>query len=85
MIEQETKDVDEFIALAARALEARGKTYKNRRWHTAPGDLMVSNGQTFALANQWGGIRWLELMEVLQRTYPEIRLEYVSVSALEAK
>ena len=80
VIEQETEEVEEFLSLAASALEARGETYNNRRWHTAPGDLMVSNGQTFALANQWGGKRWLELMEVLQRTYPEIRLEYVSVA-----
>ena len=80
VIEQETEDVDEFLALAAAALEARGKTYDDRRWYTEPGSLMVSNGQTFALTNQWGGRSWLKVMEALQHAYPQIRLEYVPVA-----
>ena len=83
VVDKETEDIDEFRTLASAVLEARGKTYDDRRWHTGPGDLMVSSGQTFALSNQWGQ-HWPKFMETLQQRYPQIGLEYSPTATKDA-
>ena len=75
IIDSETENVDEFKTLAADLLEHQGKSYNDRRWHTSPGDLLISNGKTYALTKIWGQ-RWLKFMEVLQQDYPQIGLKY---------
>ena len=36
-----------FRSLATKVSAAKGQSYDDRRWHTAQGDLLVHEGQTF--------------------------------------
>jgi hypothetical protein len=77
VIDTVTEDVDEFRALAAQAAADTGRPYDDRRWHTKEGDLLVSEGRTYALTNQWGGDRWITVMQSLQAKYPGVGLRLV--------
>lgn len=83
VVDQETDDVEEFKRLATELLLQKGKIYNDRRWHTSPGDLMISQGRTYSLTNQWGR-HWPKFMETLQQRYPQINLEYAPVTVAES-
>jgi len=52
---------DEFIEAATKVAEQNGRTFKDGRFFTADDELIVSDGYTFALSNQWGrrAIEWV--------------------------
>ena len=72
---EETEDPKRFRNLATEASAAEGRGYDDRRWHTAQGDLLVHEGQTYALTNQWGK-RWLEAMKLLKERFPQVELRW---------
>jgi len=74
-VEGETRDVEVFAEKAQEALGAQGRTYTEKRWHTAPGDLMPSGGRTYVLTNQWGK-HWPQFMKSLKEEFPQLHLEY---------
>lgn len=74
-IDLETPDVDEFLARAASDADRGGVSFDPRRWHLRPDDLIVHDGKTHALTNQWG-VRWPRTMELVEQTYPELELEW---------
>src|SRR6056297_1503772 len=74
-VEGETNDVEVFAAKAHEVLGAQGRIYTDKRWHTAPGDLMPSDGRTYVLTNQWGK-HWPQFMKSLKEEFPQLRLEY---------
>ena len=66
------EDLERFRTLDG---EAEGRQYADRRWQTDQGDLLVHQGQTYALTNQWGK-RWLEAMELLKERFPQVELSW---------
>ncbi len=46
-----------------------GPAWDSRRWHSTDGDLIVSNGKTWALSNQWGG-KTSQAIEALFERWP---------------
>lgn len=84
VVDKEIEDVNEFRLLASEILTQKGKIYNDRRWHTSSGDLMISQGRTYSLTNQWGR-HWPKFMETLQQRYPQIDLQYApALSAAES-
>ena len=75
VIQEETEDTEQFRNLATRASAAKGRGYDDRRWHTAQDDLLVHEGQTYALTNQWGK-RWLDAMKLLKERFPQVELRW---------
>ena len=73
VVPEETDDSERFKTLAAEATAAEGRQYADSRWHTSQGDLLVHEGKTYALTNQWGK-RWLETMELLKERFPQVEL-----------
>ena len=71
VVPKETKDPERFRNLATEV--SRG--YDDTRWHTAQGDLLVHEGQTYALTNEWGK-RWLEDMKLLKERFPQVELRW---------
>ena len=72
---EETEDPERFRSLATKVSAAKGQSYDDRRWHTAQGDLLVHEGQTYALTNQWGK-RWLDAMKLLKERFPQVELHW---------
>ena len=71
VVPEATDDADEFGRLASAAATARGRRYDERRWHTKPGDLLVFEGKTYALSNQWGA-RWPSVMQALKDRFADV-------------
>ena len=79
VVPEETADPERFRSLAGEVTEAQGRQYNDRRWHTHEGDLLVHDGQTYALTNQWGK-KWLEAMELLKERFPQVGLRWEPTS-----
>ena len=75
VIQEGTEDPERFRNLATEASAAEGKRYDDGRWHTAQNDLLVHEGQTYALTNQWGK-SWLEAMKLLKERFPQVELRW---------
>ena len=82
VVPEETADPERFRSLAGEVTEAQGRQYNDRRWHTHEGDLLVHDGQTYALTNQWGK-KWLEAMELLKERFPQVGLRWEPTSSDE--
>ncbi|MFO1053953.1 MAG: hypothetical protein U1F36_17185 [Planctomycetota bacterium] len=78
-VEGSITDPDEFVQRASEQATAAGGAFRSGRWHIKPADLMVSNGQTFVLSNQWGG-RWVDCMQALAKRFPQVRLQFNAVA-----
>ena len=72
---EETEDPERFRNLATKASAAKGRGYDDRRWHTGQGELLVHEGQTYALTNQWGK-SWLDAMKLLKKRFPQVELRW---------
>lgn len=82
VVPEETADPERFRALAVEITAADGRQFDDRRWHTHEGDLLVHDGHTYALTNQWGK-RWLEAMEMLKQRFPQVELRWEPTSLNE--
>ena len=76
VVPEATKDPERFRTLAVVVTTAEGRQYKDSRWHTDTGDLLVYKGKTYALTNQWGRRKWLKAMELLQERFPDVGLQW---------
>jgi hypothetical protein len=66
---------DEFIMRAAGKLGMNGKVFDQTRWFCAEDELIIQNGKTSALSNQWG-FRTLEALQILKDNFPEANIEF---------
>jgi hypothetical protein len=75
-VDGEIRDSDEFRESASRDAESGGRSYDDRRWHTNEGDLVVSEGKTYAFSNQWGRKRWDPAMLALKRVFSSVEVAW---------
>jgi hypothetical protein len=63
-------DGEAFIAAATQGSQAEGRAFDANRFFCATDDLFQSDGQTYALTNQWGGPGLAEIINALLEAFP---------------
>jgi hypothetical protein len=51
-------------------------SFDTRRWFCADGELVKTNGKTYAFSNQWGGEQWRETMNQIRSAYPDYKIDF---------
>jgi hypothetical protein len=66
-----------FAQRMRQAEEGRGKRFESHRFFCADGQLIHTNGRTYACTNQWGGgANFLTVLNDLKRAFPDHQIEY---------
>lgn len=68
----------EFRTAATHMTTSTGAAYDLRRYYMNDADLLFSDGQTWALSNQWSKDDFPKLQRLIAK-YPEVPIEYSSV------
>lgn len=66
---------EEFPDKAAAVAKAENRSFDPRRFYCEDADLFRSNGNTYAVTNQWG-TRTLEAIDGLKEAFPDAEIEY---------
>ncbi len=69
-------DAELFKSQAREISASGGRQFVEGRWFCAEGDLIHSNGKTYAFSTQWGGDTWLNAMESLKDQYPQLGIAF---------
>lgn len=70
----------EFAELASEKAASGGPRFSRRRWFCDDGELIHSNGKTYAFTNQWGGKSWHRAMNLLKEKYPQFKIGFSPTS-----
>lgn len=70
---------DELAFHANEAAKARGKRFDRRRWFLEEDDIILADGRSYAITNQWGS-EWPEAMTRLAGAFPEHVIKFEPVS-----
>lgn len=57
------------------ASKSKHRAFDQGRWYCNDGELLYSNGKTFALTKMWGN-RWAEALHILGKEYPDASIEF---------
>ncbi len=69
-------DPDEFARLAGAKAKAGGPTFDRPRWFCDDGELVHSNGKTYAVSKMWGGENWRRAMNALKAAFHEHNIDF---------
>lgn len=72
-------DADAFLHLAAEKAASGGPAFNRHRWYCDDGDLVRTNGNTYAFTKMWGGENWSGAMTALKDAYPQFGIEFTAV------
>ena len=70
----------EFEKLASEIAASGGLKFVRRRWFCDDGELIHSNGKTYAFSNQWGGKYWHRAMNLLKEKYHKFGIDFSPTS-----
>jgi hypothetical protein len=73
-------DASRFKELSAEKASAGDATFNSRRWFCDEGELVQTNGRTYAFSNQWGGENWHRAMDSLKETYRQFKIDFTPTS-----
>ncbi len=65
----------EFVRLIAAKAKEEGWRFDVRRYYVSDGELIASDGRTYAFTNQWGN-RTLQAIDLLSEAFPETEISY---------
>jgi len=66
-------DVEQFVEACQTQLAVEGKQFTPLRWFCGDAQLIISNGRTYSLTNQWGRST-VKAIELLAAAYPQSKI-----------
>ncbi|WKZ39617.1 MAG: hypothetical protein QY328_15255 [Anaerolineales bacterium] len=66
---------DEFESAAITRRESEGRIFEKGRWFCDDGELIRSNGKTWAFSKMWGD-KWILAMNILKDNFPDAKIDF---------